>query len=711
MGILSSASAWFLVSSAVLAVLATAYQWPRHWILSGAGPASYILFYTAVDDNRSLPTWTILTTLNLAYAVASTSWLLSSIFAAIAWPLATVLLLHQSPAAGLFARRRARALLRGFQLTHDQIALFNIPALEIDREVDGLMAIRGVTLSLSTLTVTAHGIEVGIKFSDDMELAMVVDTVKIRLFRSIDISDVYANIKGGKHEMTFAHLDERSRDTSGHALMNDDSPLLRAAAFAAYSARTEGKFPMTEVMTGGPAPADSTTKEALHAIKHLSPDEKEAGERYDKAIENIAETSMIQVASVAVQAHVAEENPEMDLEKDGKRLLRAAICSRLHTMPTVPHAPKQSVRVTTLQNMSSPQTRRFLHRLPLLLRLLLAPIAALHPVRIASLTGGASGEWADSLLSEHVLSAGGGSEPGIRHVARRVRSWLADARFTLQVADIRGAASVPVRGDGEIRAAMAFGDFAAHRTVPEKAALAQVLRLGGADAAVSLPAYLLPHHEHLLPPYPTEKALRETRKELSDATEAPEAVRARGKLLALKGDVTALRVSAHAHLPAQLDQSLLDFSAALIKAAKLVEIEADPDTESSGESDDDSDGDSDALHGKSKHKRAATDTGVQLAPAKSSSTSRTAANFNANVATFKQLARGVGKTVSEGVRDGLKRAAIDATLQDRWLARLVGKALRKLSRAQGDVGYSGDLPLPLAVYRENGRGEASKLLP
>jgi hypothetical protein len=60
------------------------------------------------------------------------------------------------------ARRGLRKVLGGQpHLIRDKLALFNLPALEIDTDVDGLLVIRGITISFSTLTLIAHGIELG----------------------------------------------------------------------------------------------------------------------------------------------------------------------------------------------------------------------------------------------------------------------------------------------------------------------------------------------------------------------------------------------------------------------------------------------------------------------------------------------------------------------------------------------------------------------
>jgi hypothetical protein len=72
-------------------------------------------------------------------------------------------------------------------LVNDKIALFNIPALEIDTEVEGLLVVRGVTLSLSQLSITAHGVQIGMKLSDDIELSIHVDGVRVHIFRTLQL--------------------------------------------------------------------------------------------------------------------------------------------------------------------------------------------------------------------------------------------------------------------------------------------------------------------------------------------------------------------------------------------------------------------------------------------------------------------------------------------------------------------------------------------
>lgn len=122
-----------------------------------------------------------------------------------------------------------------------------------------------------------------------------------------------------------------------------------------------------------------------------------------------------------------------------------------------------------------------------------------------------------------------------------------------------------------------------------------------------------------------------------------------------------MKISAHALLPAIFSQELLDFVAALVKASKVVEIEKAP-----------------SPMGEEVH-RLSEFTGA----------------------------------LNQAAKDGLKRAAIDGVINDRWLAKMVGKVIGKLEESRGNVGYSGDIPVELKVYRETGwlEIEGEKLLP
>lgn len=154
-----------VLATSIVVLLCAATSWARRWAYSGAAIETLLIFYGHAYQNRILegaPLWTLLTTYNLAYAISSTSWLLHALFILVTYPAIFLTSLNQFPRAANVARRGLRKYL-GSQphFIRDKLALFNLPALEIDTDVDGLFVIRGVTFSFSTLTLVAHGCELG----------------------------------------------------------------------------------------------------------------------------------------------------------------------------------------------------------------------------------------------------------------------------------------------------------------------------------------------------------------------------------------------------------------------------------------------------------------------------------------------------------------------------------------------------------------------
>lgn len=496
-------------------------------------------------------------------------------------------------------RKTARLALRQLHFIDDKIAFFGIPALEIDTEVDGLMVIRGITFSLSTLSFVVHGVEVGIKLSDDMELAISTEKVEVKLFRSIQISDCFANLKGGEFEMTFGKLERKSKDADGDAVFVEGTPLLRAASREAdrrsldqvrsgrrsmdetrsirsmrsgRSLRSETK--MSARMTDGSIPEDSTAKDGYEGMEQISPDsdKDEDSKRYREMIEYIRESSSIYEARQYVYSVEKEEGDEAStFSYDDNNAVRAAIASQLHSKPSVPHPPSRSIKVTTLRHLSPPYIRKFLHRLPMLLRMLLNPIAYFHPVHISSITATASGAWINNQLTTKVFRNANAEDGEISAIQKRISAWLTNANFVVELGSILGNAQVPYIPTYDILCRLAFSDVMAYRSLPAQTDLNQVLRLGGADAGFVIPSYLLPHHEHLLPEIPTQSRKASLKDKIEEADGKPKELQAERKLEQAKKDETNVKISVHARLPACFDQELLDWIASIVKATKVVE--------------------------------------------------------------------------------------------------------------------------------------------
>jgi hypothetical protein len=322
----------FLASIAALTLI---FSWPLRWIISGAPQLIYALLLGESKGNRILPfvpLWTVFATVNLVYAVCSTSWLLYWVFWASCWPTVIVACLFQFDApAGLARRTLRKTFLRDLHFIKDQIAFFDLPALEIDTEVKGLFVIRGVTLSLSTLTLVAHGVEAGIKLSDDIELAIQTDKVVVPLFRKIHVDDIYANVKGGDWEVTFGSIPYGKPDPSE---FDDDEVIV--ADTAILKAAAARPTDMVRQMTAANEPKDAKdTKSAFSSVKQLSPDEEQANIKYQKYLRNINDTSAVQIAKKAL-IELSQKDVNT-LEPDNVDDLRAAICryTVAHRYPTL----------------------------------------------------------------------------------------------------------------------------------------------------------------------------------------------------------------------------------------------------------------------------------------------------------------------------------------------------------------------------------------
>ena len=644
-----------IFSASVVLGVAT-WQWPLRWLLSGAPILTFFILLGAANGYRILevvPLWTLFSTLHLAYAVSATSWLLYGVFTIIMYPTIFFTCLFQFDAVARLCRRTLRKLLSELQFVKDTIALFEIPALEIDVDVDGLMVVRGLTISWSTLTVIAHGIEVGIKMADDIELAIATEIVVISLFRGVEVGECYANVKGTASEMTFVELEELDKDEDGDALMIEDTPLLQAANVKGDRTARPRMIKMKSQMTRGVDLQDSEAKAGLKSMRTLSPEDKSARDVYDETMRWIRDTNAIEQC----RKDVRHEEGLVDAPKEE---LRAAICSKMQVKPTVPHPPKRSIKVTTLQHLSRPRTRTLLHRMPMLLRFILNPIAYFHPVSISAITVGGSGRWVSYLLQKHIFKDYSKDNRELRSLEKRILSWLADANFVLELADITGVASVPFLTTYDILAVLKFSDIAAYRTLESGTEMEEVIRLGGGDASFTVPSYLLPHHEHLLPPKSTLKDERKLEKEMEDTESKPREAQVERELEQAQKDETNVKISTHVQLPACFSQELLNFIAALVKATKVVELEKEPGA------------------------------------------------MESKLSGIKEF----GHALSKGMKDTMKKTVVDGIVSDKWIAKMVGKVTRLLEEAQGDVGYSGDIPVKLEVYRlPDGHPELSKILP
>jgi len=263
------------------------------------------------------------------------------------------------------------------------------------------------------------------------------------------------------------------------------------------------------------------------------------------------------------------------------------------------------------------------------------------------------------MLQQNIFMHYGEESSEVRRLEEKISAWLSDANFAFGMGGITGIAQVPFLSAYDIVCLLGIEDVMAYRTLPAETQLKQVIRIGGADASFTIPSYLLPHHEHLIPPVPNNKDKAEIKQELRAADGLPKTIQKEQELEQAEKDECNVKISAHARLPACFDQELLNFIAALVKATKVVELE------------------------KEENPMDREVTGVK--------------DFFGNV--------------NKSMKDGMKKAMVDGVVSDRWIAKLVGKITKKLETAQGDVGYSGNIPVALGIYRlPEGSPEANKIL-
>ncbi|KAK2594088.1 hypothetical protein QQS21_008191 [Conoideocrella luteorostrata] len=624
----------------------TFYQWARRWTISGAPILTLFILQGEANGNRILPfahVWSLFTTVNLVYAIASTSWLLYWVFTVLCYPAIFFVCLFQFQVVGVLTREMMRVLIRKqLHFIDDKIALFDIPALEIDTDVDGLMVWRGITFSLSILSFTVHGVEVGIKISDDLELAIQVDSVVVSLFRGIQVGDCFVNLKGERHEMTDGDVTAMSGSASSRTIMTNDR--LASKDQNALGIRPDLSRMKSE-MTDGRPPEDSCHRMAMKDVKQYRLYSTPAEEQYRQKLKFIDDTSAIRQALIRLEQLNKNAESTIDvIDASDENALRAAVCSQLHPKPSISHPPRRSIKVTTLQHLMPPRVRGFLHRLPMLLRLLLNPIAYFHPVKISSITATASGRWIETMVLQGIFKGHDDSDADVQHLKDRISTWASDANFAIVLGNMTGDAQVPFLPSNSIFCQLAFDDVLAYRALPEAPNLTQIVALGGADATFTVPSFLLPHHEHLLPEIPTQETEEADAGE-SDMSEGE----GRNDLKESEdgNDEANVKMAVRVHLPATFDQELLDFIALLVKASKIMEIE------------------------------------------------ETTRSIDQDKTKLSEVASALNKKM----KGGLKKAVI---ANDQWLAKLVGKVMQKLEEVSGDVGYSGNIPVALGPYRDTG---------
>ena len=511
----------------------------------------------------------------------------------------------------------------------------------------------------------------GLRLNNQVELALCADHLTVHLFRQIEMSDVYGNLKINDSEMFFeaptgrAAENSKSQHPKSPPLLTDLEPL----------SDRQGKSDVLKVNgentsheSRSSSDSDCSAPQSLHDV-----DARKSYDQFRKQVEN---TSQIHLARRQIKQGRTDRQPRSEKE------MRQAICAKLQDVPTISHTPAHAVKVSTLQAIL-PRVRRFLYRFPLLLRLLLNPLSYFHPIRISTLSVAGPGEQLQSFLESFVnkFQNEQTQDGDIEQFREEMSSWLSNASFCLEIANLSALGHVPLDSGGEITTYARSGNVGVYRTPLDSNTVTQVTHIGGVDATCVIPAFLLPHHEHVLPPEASKQVGNDS--DLRNENE--------------EHDVAHIILSAHASLPTHFDQSLLDFAAALLKATKMIDLENLFERENSSD--------------QSSEQNSTSSMQSEVLD----SSQKTTDNENKDDSGDRSKLRSkIASRVYHSAKDGLKKGtmveAVGNKVNDRWVMKTVSRIAARLEQAHGDFGYTTHYPVDLGTYRPKGE-TPSKILP
>lgn len=485
------------------------YGWASRWWLSGTPFLIFVLLSGKIGALATSPKLLALSiiNINIGYALCSTSWLFYDLFLISCYPIASVLAILSSRRLQRQCRKLLRLLLRNFHFYEDKLAFFEIPALDIDDgDVPVLLVIRGFTFTLSTMTLVVHGVEVGVKLNDDLEIAIQTDRFTWKIMRDISIGDIYASLKGPFTSKS-KHLDRfQDNHQAAQDLTSDHKP--------------------------------HTTGDLSHVETHGDYDQT-AADSYQARLDVIDKSNTTHRARREVDARLTDRDQ-----------IRASIGARIFSQGAVPNPPKQQIKTSYLTSLVPNWAKRVFQKVPVLLRLFLNPVSYNHPVHFDSIVLTGSGKYLDKILEEQFFKYYPDENKEIRKLKEEVATFLTDGKFSVVLPDILGMASVPFLTQYDIITYVKAPKLLIHKSVQEDECddvlrVVEVAELTGLAGTFTIPSFLLPNHEHLIPPPPTEIHEED------------------------KADV---KMSLLASLPGKLHPEMVDFAITMLKSSQILTL-------------------------------------------------------------------------------------------------------------------------------------------
>lgn len=312
---------------------------------------------------------------------------------------------------------------------------------------------------------------------------------------------------------------------------------------------------------------------------------------------------------------------------------------------------------------------RLIDKVPSLLRAILWLLSQSHPVTCPSICFSACGAYLGDELLNKLFRRHAADDKRITDLKDQVTNWLSAADVYLDFARLRGRGSVPLRTSNDIQVELRSADVIITRINPKcenqpskesDSNTGRVAWLKGIDTSFTIPTCLLPSHAYLAP--------------------LPESSH--------EDDTAPVAISIRGHLPAHFSEAFLSFAATLSKTSQMLGIE-----EEAGLATDDTNSPvppSERLSQEHQDGRA--------------DDSRDGHSTNSHFQGFRaKISHGrIGAAIKHPVQHGkhilhkeVKKTAVDK-VDGAWFAKWTNKLLRQLEWLDGDVGYSMEVPTPLA---------------
>lgn len=413
-----------------------------------------------------------------------------------------------------YARRLLRFVLRSAHFCDDKLAFFDLPGLDIDTgDVPCLLVIRGFTFTLSTMTLEVHGVEVGVRLSDEIELAIQTDKFTWRILREISIGDVYGNLKSTPNAARVHNLKlTKTQKESIMAMSNEKAPdEVKASESVGQQMTSHG---------------DSDVY---------------ADNAYKERVQQVSNTNTIHRAYERINSDIKDENE-----------IKAAAGSRIHNDKAVPNPPKKQMKSSALVNRVPWIFKEAFRRCPVLLRMFLNPVSYNHPVHFKSIVLTGCGKYVNALLEEYYFKSYPEENKELKKLKDEIDAFLTKGKLNVVLPHILGLASVPFLTHYDILTFVKAPEVLIYQTIEKDEhgndieVVEELARLEGVAATFSIPSALLPHHDDLLPPPP------------EDINEP---------------DCLNVKMSILGSLPGKFHQSMVEFAITMLKCSQVLTLQ------------------------------------------------------------------------------------------------------------------------------------------